>query len=60
MEKTNLYRREVEKMKKKQAPEVHERIQPAQLQSELSDPQGSYTGVPADPWEVPVQDQDDL
>jgi len=47
-------------MKKKQAPEVHERIQPAQLRSELSDPQGSYTGVPADPWEMPVQDQDDL
>ena len=47
-------------MKKKQAPEVHERIQPAQLRSELNDPQGSYTGVPADPWEVPVQDQDDL
>ena len=24
------------------------------------DPQGSYTGVPADPNEVPVQDADDL
>ncbi len=25
-----------------------------------TDPQGSYTGVPADPTEVPVQDADDL
>jgi hypothetical protein len=25
-----------------------------------ADPQGSYTGVPADPNEVPVQDADDL
>jgi hypothetical protein len=23
-------------------------------------PQGSYTGTPADPYEVPVQDADDL
>lgn len=25
-----------------------------------SDPQGSYTGRPKNPFEVPVQDQDDL
>lgn len=25
-----------------------------------NDPQGSYTGCPKDPFEVPVQDQDDL
>ena len=25
-----------------------------------TDPQGSWTGVPADPDEVPVQDADDL
>ena len=25
-----------------------------------SDPQGSYTGKPVDPWEEPVQDADDL
>lgn len=25
-----------------------------------TDPQGSYTGRPADPYEVPVQDADDL
>ena len=47
-------------MKKKEAPRVQERVQPAQLRSELTDPQGSYTGVPSDPWEVPVQDADDL
>ena len=47
-------------MKKKQQPDCGTRVQPAQLQSEMTDPQGCYTGVPADPWEVPVQDQDDL
>lgn len=25
-----------------------------------ADPQGSYTGVPEDPKEIPVQDADDL
>ncbi len=25
-----------------------------------TDPQGSYTGRPEDPYEVPVQDADDL
>ena len=29
-------------------------------QSAKTDPQGSYTGTPADPDEVPVQDADDL
>ena len=29
-------------------------------QSASTDPQGSYTGTPADPYEVPVQDADDL
>lgn len=29
-------------------------------QSAKTDPQGSYTGTPADPYEVPVQDVDDL
>ena len=24
------------------------------------DPMGSYTGVPENPWETPVQDADDL
>ncbi len=26
----------------------------------ITDPQGSYTGVPVDPHEQPVQDADDL
>lgn len=29
-------------------------------QSAKTDPQGSWTGTPADPWEIPVQDADDL
>ncbi len=29
-------------------------------QSAKTDPQGSWTGVPADPEEKPVQDADDL
>ena len=28
--------------------------------SEKTDPQGSWTGCPVDPGEVPVQDADDL
>lgn len=30
------------------------------LQSASADPQGSYTGVPENPYEKPVQDADDL
>lgn len=30
------------------------------LQSAKTDPLGSWTGTPADPNEVPVQDADDL
>ena len=26
----------------------------------ITDPQGSYTGVPIDPYDAPVQDADDL
>lgn len=29
-------------------------------QSAKTDPQGSWTGTPADPYEFPVQDADDL
>ena len=29
-------------------------------QSAKTDPQGSWTGTPANPWETPVQDADDL
>lgn len=26
----------------------------------IADPMGSYTGIPEDPFEIPVQDADDL
>lgn len=32
----------------------------ADLQAKKTDPQGSWTGVPADRYEEPVQDADDL
>lgn len=32
----------------------------AQMRSGVSDPDGSYTGVPLEPDEAPVQDADDL
>lgn len=32
----------------------------ASLQAEKTDPQGSWTGVPANREETPVQDADDL
>ena len=32
----------------------------ANFHAAKTDPQGSWTGVPADPDEVPVQDADDL
>lgn len=42
-------------MKQEKKPE----ILPENLQSD-TDPLGSYTGVPDNPYEVPVQDADDL
>lgn len=30
------------------------------MQDLKTDPNGSYTGIPEDPYEVPVQDADDL
>lgn len=32
----------------------------SQLGHPKTDPQGSWTGQPADPYDVPVQDADDL
>ena len=32
----------------------------ADLQARKTDPQGSWTGIPADRYEEPVQDADDL
>ena len=31
-----------------------------EMQSSQTDPFGSYTGVPVNPYETPVQDADDL
>ncbi len=30
------------------------------MRKAMTDPQGMYTGVPADPYEEPIQDADDL
>ncbi len=43
-------------MKKKQASKKEEKI----FHHPTTDPQGSYTGVPENPEEKPVQDADDL
>lgn len=32
----------------------------SQFTAVKTDPQGSWTGCPADPYEIPVQDADDL
>ena len=44
----------MKKRKKKQAP-----LETVETPS-FTDPQGSWTGVPLDPTELPVQDADDL
>lgn len=47
------------KRREKKAP-MEEAMALTGFQESAADPQGSYTGVPADPDEVPVQDVDDL
>ena len=49
-------------MKKKEKPSNNENVAEDMTiwQSAKTDPQGSWTGTPADPYEVPVQDADDL
>jgi len=44
-------------MKKKQETPVQEEISERQSST---DPMGSWTGIPANPYEEPVQDADDL
>ena len=52
--------------KKKISPKKQERLDrriaelTSMMTSPQTDPQGMYTGVPADPYETPVQDADDL
>ena len=50
-----------EKKKKKSQNQPTETAQSiGHMSSNATDPQGSWTGHPADEWEVPVQDADDL
>ena len=51
----------MEKRKNKKPAEPMEKAMDLTVvQSAKTDPQGSWTGTPADPYEVPVQDADDL
>ncbi len=49
-----------EKKRKKSHDPMEKAMDLTIWQSAKTDPQGSYTGTPADPYEVPVQDADDL
>lgn len=49
-----------EKKQKKSGDPMGKAMDLTLWQSAKTDPQGSYTGTPADPYEVPVQDADDL
>ena len=49
-----------EKKRKKSGDPMVKAMDLTGWQSAKTDPQGSYTGTPADPCEVPVQDADDL
>lgn len=46
--------------RKKEKSPMEEAMAMTEYQESATDPQGSYTGTPADPDEVPVQDADDL
>ena len=35
-------------------------LEMASMKDSESDPQGSYTGIPLNPYDTPVQDADDL
>lgn len=50
-----MKKREKTKKQLKDAVDAIENTPPS-----ATDPQGSWTGLPADPYEVPVQDADDL
>ena len=47
-------------MSKKRKSPVSTPLPAAQMRADMTDPQGSYTGRPAEPGEKPVQDADDL
>ena len=46
--------------KKKRPPDLVEAIIAQQRKKDSTDVLGSYTGVPWDEWDEPVQDADDL
>ncbi len=51
------------KKKKKQERVINEKLDTKRLtafKAEMTDPDGSYTGVPRNRYEKPVQDVDDL
>ncbi len=49
------------KIKKQRTPEIAWPIGPdGTYQASVTDPFGMYTGLPDNPFEVPVQDADDL
>ena len=61
----HLFLRKEDLMNKQPSPEKIQRINNRlsgilSMSSVQTDPQGMYTGVPADPNEKPVQDADDL
>ena len=49
----------VEKRRKENKP-MEKAREMSQFTAAKTDPQGSWTGTPADPYETPVQDADDL
>lgn len=47
--------------KKKKEDKITEKVQGIiSMQSSVTDPDGSYTGVPENPCDQPIQDVDDL
>lgn len=48
------------KKRKKSGDPMEKAMEMTIVQSAKTDPQGSWTGTPADPYELPVQDADDL
>ncbi len=49
-----------EKQKEQKKSPMEKAMAMTDLMSCKTDPSGSYTGRPEDPWEKPVQDADDL
>ena len=52
--------KETERQNKKKGKPMEKALDLTNLSAYQTDPQGSYTGQPLNPWEMPVQDADDL